>query len=178
MYSRILLGFNFFYAGFPVHAMQSYGWNTGQLGVFFAILSGMMIVAQGPLLTFVSRYVGRRVVFGTGMGCLALSLVSLVLPGGYVTYVSAALFALGNGLAWPTFQARVAEVAGNAQGTIQGAATSAASLASIAGLILGGALYPAMESGLFYLTAALFALVLLMTPVWFSRSNEADIVAR
>ncbi len=42
----VFLGFNFFYAGFPVHAMQAYGWDTGQLGIFFAVLSGMMILAR------------------------------------------------------------------------------------------------------------------------------------
>ncbi len=78
----------------------------------------MMIVAQGPLLTFVSKYFSSRIVFGSGMACLMLSLLSLVLPAGDVTYVGAALFALGNGLSWPTFQARVAGVAGEAQGTI------------------------------------------------------------
>ena len=129
----VFLGFSFFYAGFPVHAMQSYGWDTGQLGIYFAVLSGMMIVAQGPLLTFVSKYLSRRIVFGAGIACLMLSLLSLVIPAGQLTYIGAALFALGNGLSWPTFQARVAEVAGDAQGTIQGAATSASSLAVSSG---------------------------------------------
>ena len=170
----VFLGFSFFYAGFPVHAMQSYGWDTGQLGFYFAVLSGMMIVAQGPLLTFVSKYLSRRIVFGAGIACLMLSLLSLVLPAGQLTYVGAALFALGNGLSWPTFQARVAEVAGDAQGTIQGAATSASSLASISGLVVGGVLYPALQSGLFYVAAALFALVLVLTPVWFPRAQPAS----
>ena len=168
----VFLGFNFFYAGFPVHAMEAYGWNTGQLGIYFAVLSAMMIVAQGPLLTLVSRHVGRRIVFGTGIGCLILSLLSLVLPAGNLTYVGAALFALGNGLSWPTFQARVAEVAGDAQGTIQGAATSASSLAAISGLVVGGVLYPTLGSGLFYVAAALFAVVLILTPVWFPSAQR------
>ena len=167
----IFLGFNFFYASFPVHAMQSYDWDTGQLGIFFAVLSGMMIVAQGPLLTFVSKHLSRRIVFGVGMGCLMLALISLVLPPGSLTYAGAALFAVGNGLSWPTFQARVAEVAGDSQGAIQGAATSASSLASISGLVAGGVLYPVLQSGLFYVAAALFAVVLALTPVWFPRAQ-------
>ena len=170
----VFLGFNFFYAGFPVHAMHSYGWDTGQLGIYFAVLSAMMIVAQGPLLTFVSKYLSRRIVFGTGMACLMLSLLSLVLPAGHLTYAGAALFALGNGLSWPTFQARVAEVAGDAQGIVQGAATSASSLASISGLVIGGVLYPVLQSGLFYVAAALFAAVLVLTPVWFPRPQPAS----
>ena len=167
----IFLGFNFFYAGFPVHAMQAYGWDTGQLGVYFAVLSGMMIVSQGPLLTFASRYLSRRMVFGAGMACLVLSLLSLVLPAGRLTYVGSALFALGNGLSWPTFQSRVAEVAGDAQGTIQGASASASSLASVSGLVVGGALYPSLQSGLFYVAAGLFAVVLVFTPAWFPRAQ-------
>ena len=99
--------------------------------------------------------------------CLMLSLLSLVLPAGYLTYVGASLFALGNGLAWPTFQARVAEVAGDAQGTIQGAS----SLASISGLVAGGVVYPLLQSGLFYAAAAFFGVVFVLTPVWFPRAK-------
>lgn len=168
----LFLGFNFFYAGFPVHAMQAYGWDTGQLGAYFAILSGMMIVAQGPLLSFVSRHLGSRVVFGTGIACLVCSLLLLAFPPGPLTYVSAGLFAVGNGLSWPTFQARVADVAGDEQGAIQGAATSASSLASIAGLVVGGILYTSLESRLFYVAAALFTVVLVLTPVWFPYSEK------
>ena len=170
----VLLAFNFFYAGFPVHAMSAYGWDTGQLGIYFAILSGMMIVAQGPLLTFASRHFSRRVVFGAGMAALTFALLSLVLPAGPQTYVGAALFALGNGLSWPTFQARVAKVAGDAQGAIQGAATSASSLASISGLVVGGVLYPFLQGGLFYVAAALFAVVLVLTPVWFPHAKPVS----
>jgi len=103
------------------------------------------------------------------MTCLMLSMLTLVLPAGPLTYTGAALFALGNGLSWPTFQARVTEVAGDTQGTVQGAATSASSLASISGSgqVMGGVLYPALQSGLFYIASALFVVVLVLTPVWF-----------
>ncbi len=131
-------------------------------------------LAQGPLLTFVSKHLSRRIVFASGMGCLMLSLFAMVLPAGHLTYLGAALFALGNGLSWPTFQARVSEVAGDSQGTIQGAATSASSLAAISGLVVGGVLYPAMQGGLFYVAAALFAVVLVLTPIWFPSGNKAE----
>ncbi len=167
----IFLGFNFFYAAFPVHADEAFEWSTGQLGIYFAVLSGMMIVAQGPVLSFVSRRVGPRATFAGGMLMLALALASLTLPPGAVTYLGAALFALGNGLAWPTFQARVAEVGGARQGAVQGAATSASSLASILGLVAGGALYPALGSTLFIAGASMFIVVLALTPLWFSRDE-------
>ena len=165
----LFLGFNFFYSSFPVHAMEAYGWTTGQLGAFFAVLAGMMIVAQGPILTFASKHFGRRLVFGVGIVFLIFSLISYQFPGGIITYVGAACFALGNGLSWPTFQTRVAEVAGKDQGMVQGAVTSASSLASIAGLVGGGFLYPSLGGNLFFVAAALFFIVLILTPLWFPR---------
>jgi MFS transporter, DHA1 family, tetracycline resistance protein len=170
----LFLGFNFFYAGFPVHAVSSYGWDTGQLGAFFAVLAGMMIFAQGPLLTFASKHLDRRWVFALGMACLVIALMAYQLPAGPISYVAAAFFALGNGLSWPTFQSRIAEVGGKEQGTVQGAVTSASSLASIAGLLLGGLLYPLLGGSLFFVAAALFAVVLVLTPVWFPRGATDD----
>ena len=84
------------------------------------------------------------------------------------------LFALGNGLSWPTFQARVAEIAGDDQGTVQGAVTSASSLASIVGLVLGGLLYPSLGSSLFLVAAALFALTAALTQVLFGRRGGSE----
>ena len=163
----LFLAFNFFYAGFPVHAAGAFGWGTGELGAFFAVLSGMMIVAQGPLLSFVSRRLGQPVVFAIGIGFLVLSFLTFRLPPGAVTFAGAACFAIGNGISWPTFQARVAEIGGDNQGMVQGAVTSASSLASIAGLVVGGLLYPALGGGLFLVAAGFFAVVLALTPLWF-----------
>lgn len=168
----LFLGFNVFYAAFPVHAAQAYGWETGELGVFFAILAGMMIIAQGPLLTFVGKRLSSRVVFALGVGFLALAQLLYQLPAGLVSYAAAACFALGNGLSWPTFQARIAEVAGDNQGTVQGAVTSASSLASICGLLLGGLLYPSLGGNLFYVCAVVFGVVVVLTPVWFRPSKR------
>ena len=167
----LFLGFNVFYAGFPIHAVGAYNWTPAELGAFFAVLSGMMIVAQGPLLSWASTHVGRRVVFASGMAFLALALISYQLPPGPVTYIGAACFAIGNGLSWPTFQARVAELGGNEQGVVQGAVTSASSLAAIVGLVLGGVLYPTLGGSLFLVAAGLFTGVLVLTPFWFPRDD-------
>jgi DHA1 family tetracycline resistance protein-like MFS transporter len=168
----LFLGFNFFYAGFPVHAVAAYGWDTGELGAFFAVLAGMMVFAQGPLLTIASKHLHRRWVFAIGMGCLVVALVTYQLPAGPISYVGAAFFAVGNGLSWPTFQSRIAEIAGKEQGTVQGAVTSASSLASIGGLLLGGFLYPVLGGNLFFVAAGLFVVVLILTPVWFPRETS------
>lgn len=168
----IFLGFNLFYAGFPIHAASVHGWHAGELGVFFAVLSGMMVIAQGPLLSLASRRLGNSVVFALGMGLLVLAFVGFWLPGGAISYAGAVCFALGNGLSWPTFQARVAEIGGPAQGVVQGAVTSASSLASITGLVAGGVLYPVLGGTLFLVAAAFFVVALALTPLWFARERR------
>lgn len=50
---------------------------------------------------------------------------------------------------------------------MQGAATSASSLASIFGLIVGGIIYPWLGTGLFLTGAVLFGLVAAGAPAWF-----------
>lgn len=82
-----------------------------------------------------------------------------------MTYAGAACFALGHGLSWPTFQAHVAELAGEDQGAV----TSASSLASIFGLLVGGFVYPSLGGNLFYAAVAMFAVVAVLTPLWFPR---------
>lgn len=170
----LFLGFNLFYAGFPVHAASVYGWNTGQLGGFFAVLAGMMVFAQGPVLSFASKHLPRRVIFASGVAFLALAQLCYQSGAATVAYAGAACFALGNGLSWPVFQARAAELGGGDQGAVQGGVTSASSLASILGLLAGGLLYPTLSGHLFLLAAALFTIVMLATPLWFPQASGAD----
>jgi len=165
----LFLGFNFFYAAFPIHAVGAYNWSHEQLGIFFAVMAGMMVFAQGPLLSLASKHLNRRLIFATGMAFMVMALVSYQLPAGAITYVGAACFAVGNGLSWPTFQARVSELGGEQQGAVQGVVTSASSLASISGLVLGGILYPSLGGNLFFVAAGFFIVVLALTPLCFPR---------
>lgn len=169
----LFLGFNLFYACFPLHAATAYAWTAGELGMFFALLSGLMIVAQGPLLALASKHLGRSVIFAIGMGFLALAFFCFQGGAGFPAYLGAACFAIGNGLSWPTFQAYVADVGGEHQGTLQGAVTSASSLASVVGLVVGGAIYPILGGTTFLVTAGFFIILLVLTPLWFASFRGA-----
>ena len=169
----LFLAFNLFYAAFPVHASLARGWDASRMGVFFTIMAGVMIVAQGPLLQAASARLSGATVFALGIGLLALSFVGFALPSDATMYAAAAAFAIGNGLSWPTFQARLSDaVSDEEQGAVQGAATSAGSAASIVGLVLGGALYGTLEAWLFVAGAALLVVVGIGTPIWF-RARES-----
>ncbi len=44
LYFFIFLGFNIFYTSFPIHAVSSLKWTITEMGIFYAILSGLMIL--------------------------------------------------------------------------------------------------------------------------------------
>ena len=50
LYFLIFLGFNIFYATFAIQAVNGLKWSVTQLGVFYAALSGMLVLVEGPVL--------------------------------------------------------------------------------------------------------------------------------
>ena len=78
-------------------------------------------------------------------------------------YTAAFLYALGNGLMWPSYLSMLSKLGGDKQqGSVQGTANSAGSLASILGLILGGYLYGLAGPMVFLGAAAVIGVVFLM----------------
>ena len=55
VYFLVMLGFSFFYIGFPGHAVKELQWTIADTGMFFAFLSLVMVIVQGPLLAAASK---------------------------------------------------------------------------------------------------------------------------
>jgi MFS family permease len=163
LYFLIYLGFNFFYTSFPVHVVRVLRWDVKDTGVYFAVLSLLMAIVQGPVLSFFSRRVSDVSLVIAGGIILGTCFVLLIVPSTAVFYASAALFALGNGLMWPSFLAVLSRVSGELQGTIQGFASSAGSAASIIGLLAGGVLYDLIGARVFLVAAAIIYLTALLS---------------
>jgi MFS family permease len=160
IYFLIFLGFNLFYAAFPVHALSSLEWSTAELGVFFSFLGLTTVMVQGPLLSRLADKCSAAtlaIVGGLFLGAGFLLLTSTRLP---FLYLGAALFSLGNGLQWPSFMTILSKVAGSRhQGAVQGFGGSVGSLASIVGLLLGGLLYSRLGGSIFLVSAVLIFVV-------------------
>jgi MFS family permease len=164
IYFLTFFGFSFFYAGFPVHALAALQWDSLQLGLFFSLLSGLMIVVQGPLLSYLSARVADRPLVYIGTAILVLTFIVIAIGDETLTYFSAILFALGNGLMWPSFLAILSKFGGTKmQGAVQGVANSAGSLASILGLIGGGFLYTYIGPATFYATSVVLVAVFVLS---------------
>ena len=164
LYFLIFLGFNLFYAAFPILAVQDWGWTITRVGIFFSILSFMMILVQGPVLRRASKMFSDGWLVLTGNLLLGTGFILLMFSNEAIVYSGAALFALGNGLMWPSFLALLSKAAGGQyQGAVQGFASSAGSLASIVGLIAGGILYGILGAATLLGSALLIYLVFLLS---------------
>ena len=160
----IFLGFNFFYTAFPVHVVQKLGWSVAEMGAFYSILSLIMVVFQGPVLTFASKHFSDKKLVLTGSFILGANFILLLSDDMFVLYSAAVLFAAGNGLMWPSFLSLLSKIAGSTyQGSVQGFASSAGSLASIIGLITGGFLYSIAGTAVFVVAASVIYLVFLLS---------------
>ncbi len=164
LYFLIFLGFNIYYAAFPTHAANDLRWSVTQLGIFYAVLSGIMVFVQGPVLRKALKKFSeeRLVIIGSlilGTNFILFVSNNIVSVGGAV-----ALFAVGNGLMWPSFMSILSRRAGSKlQGAVQGVAGSFGGLASIVGLTLGGFLYNSIGGFTFLVSAGVIMVIFIMS---------------
>jgi MFS family permease len=163
LYFLVFLGFNFFYIAFPVHAVQALNWDLTATGVFFSFLSIVMVLVQGPVLSYASKKWDDHSLVFSGSLILAISFLCFVSSSTFIIYLGAALLAIGNGLMWPSLLSLISKSSGEKfQGTIQGYASSLGSMASIIGLLAGGVLYNQMQANIFILSAAIIFSIFIM----------------
>ena len=164
LYFLIFLGFNIYYAPFPTHAANDLKWSVIQLGIFYAVLSGIMVLVQGPVLRkALKKFSEEKLVV---IGSLILGTNFILFVSNNIVSVSGAviLFAVGNGLMWPSFMSILSRHAGSKlQGAVQGVAGSFGGLASIVGLTIGGLLYNLFGGTTFLFSAGVILAVFVMS---------------
>ncbi|MBD0360038.1 MAG: MFS transporter [Nitrososphaeraceae archaeon] len=164
LYFLIFLGFNIFYTSFPIHALEGLGWTITQMGLFYAVLSGIMVLVQGPILRKALKKFSEQQLVMIGSVILGTNFILYLSPDIILIYGAAVLFAVGNGLMWPSVMSILANRAGSIyQGTVQGVANSFGSLASIIGLLVGGLLYNLLGATTFLVSAGVIFTVFIMS---------------
>ena len=171
LYFFIFLGFNIFYTAFPIHAVSGLKWSITEMGIFYSVLSGVMILIQGPVLKKALQISSEEKLVIIGSLILGVNFALFMFNSTVLAYVALILFALGNGLMWPSFMSILSKRAGTIhQGIIQGVGSSMGSLASIIGLVLGGILYNLIGSTTFLISAAVLFMVFIMS-FWLLKVN-------
>ena len=164
LYFLIFLGFNVYYSSFPTHAANVLHWSVTQLGIFYAILSGIMVFIQGPVLRKALKKFSEEKLVIFGSLILGTNFVLFFSESIISVYIAVVLFAIGNGLMWPSFMSILSKRAGTAlQGAVQGVAGSFGGIASIIGLIAGGVLYNLTGGATFLVSAVIIFSVFVMS---------------
>ncbi len=164
LYFFIFLGFNIYYTSFPIHAVSGLKWTVTEMGIFYSVLSGVMILVQGLVLRKALQKFSEEKLVVIGSLILGVNFALFMFNSTVLVYVALVLFALGNGLMWPSFMSILSKRAGTVhQGVIQGVGSSMGSLASIIGLILGGLLYNLIGPTTFLISAAVIFMVFVMS---------------
>lgn len=159
----VMLAFNLFYVSFPIYAVEGLRWSVRETGAFFALMSFIMVLVQGPLLSRLSKRVSERTLAIGGGAVLGLSFLLYAGTGDVLVYLGAALLSLGNGLMWPSLVAILSTRAGQHQGEVQGFAGSGGAVASILGLVLGGVLFGQLGTRTFVLSAGIILLAVVLS---------------
>ncbi|HII90897.1 MAG TPA: MFS transporter [Methanosarcina sp.] len=176
LYFLIDLGYNVFYTAFPLHAISTLNWSIAKMGIYFTVLSGLLILVQSTVLPRVSRRYSDAALIIFGSLMLGTNFLLLIPGNVFLTYLAAGFFALGDGVMWPSFLSLLSKVAGKKyQGTVQGIASSSGGLASITGLILGGLLYETL-AGTSFLIAGLVIYTVFVLNFRLRRFEEQIIV--
>lgn len=164
LYFLIFLSFNFYYTSFPVHAIEELGWTIGEMGIYYSVLSILMVIVQGPVLSTISKRVSESILIITGNLLLVVTFLLLLSGSTVLVFSSAVFFAAGNGIMWPSVLSVLSKAAGKKfQGAVQGYASSLGSLASIIGLILGGIIYSNFGTFTFIISALIIFLVAVLS---------------
>ena len=164
LYFLVFLGFSIFYTAFPVHAQQTLKWSVTELGIYFSAISFIMIIIQGPVLSRLSKKIDDSTLSLWGSVILGTNFVLLMFLDIKIIYLAGVLFAIGNGIMWPSVLSILSRLAGKKyQGAVQGFAGSAGSLAGIIGLTVGGILYVQLNSTTFLISAVIIYLTFILS---------------
>lgn len=105
---------NIFYTSFPIHVVNSLNWSVIELEVFYAVLSGIMVLVQGPVLRKALKKFSEEKLVIIRSIILGTNFILFVSNNNIFIYGAVVLFAVGNGLMWPSFMSILSKIAGNA----------------------------------------------------------------
>ena len=112
LYFFIFLGFNIFYTSFPIYAVDGLKWTIIEMGIFNAVLSGIMVFVQGPVLRKALKKFSEEKLVIIGSIILGINFILFVSNNNILIYGAEVLFAVGNELMWPSFMSILSKSAG------------------------------------------------------------------
>lgn len=125
-----------------LYVVHKFNFSTQQVGSMWMVMGAMLVVAQGMLVSPLTRRFGEPALIAAGCAAAALGLLGLSLAGGYgSTLAVLAFFSLALGVIGPALNAYLSRFVGDRQGTVMGLNSAAGSLGKVAGPLAAGYLY-------------------------------------
>lgn len=125
-----------------LYFVDKFGFTTGQAGVVWMVLAGVLILVQTFLTGPLERKTGDKLLILIGVSGKALVAFAMVLTSGFVSVlVVFSLFAVSSAITVPTLNASLSKVANQHKGTLMGFASTAGNLSKVVAPLLAGYLY-------------------------------------
>ena len=152
---------------FPLHTQTQLGWSAMDLATFFAINAVVMIVAEGPLLSWLAKKISDGKINLIGFIALTASFIFLLETEDLFSLIAAALtFGLGFSMTTTAQLAMISKIVPQSmQGTLHGQLATIMAIGGVIGLITGGILFEVIEAQGVYLMAAIISGILLVMSI-------------
>jgi MFS transporter, DHA1 family, tetracycline resistance protein len=85
----VFLGFNIFYTSFPIHAVEGLGWTVTSIGVFYAVLSIILVLVEGPVLRRALKKFSEEQLVIIGSVILGTNFIFFIVPNIALLYGAA-----------------------------------------------------------------------------------------
>jgi len=163
VYFLNFMAFSLFYAGLPIYVSTILGWSSADLGLLLAYFSLIMVVVQGPVLSWLTTKTSSFNLVILGAAFLGIGFVLMFKQDPIILYIAATFMAFGNGIMWASFLSILSSSGTPArQGAIQGYGSSVGSIASMIGLVTGGILFESIANSVFLIGSGLFAVIVIL----------------
>jgi len=145
-----------FEVGITLRGQQRLGWSPSQIGLLFAVCSGVMILIQGFLFSLLIKRVSSRWLLGPGILAMIVGLTLMPAATNYEgILLLVMLVSAGASVVAPMLTYWASIGAGLAQGAALGKQTAASSLGQAVGSVTVGVLFGIAPAAPFWVAAAL-----------------------
>ena len=162
IYFFLFLVIAFISGVFPLHTQTELGWSAMDLATFFALTGIMMVIAEGPILSRLSKKISDAKINLIGLVFLASSFIFLLNTNDLPSLIAVAVsFGMGFSMTTTAQLAMISKIVPeNLQGTLHGSLATIMAVGGVIGLVTGGILFEVIEAHGVYLMAAIISTVL------------------
>jgi predicted MFS family arabinose efflux permease len=161
VFGLVPFAFSGYIVALPLFMGKSFGWGSGQLGVFFTVIGVIAASVQGYLFGKIQRYAQDRLLISLGTAGMAIGIMAIPLAHqALAIYPWVVILAFGNSVSAPALTGLISRLASpGEQGAMMGAAQSLTAIGRFSGPLLFGQLYDMLGPTLTFVGAGLVMVI-------------------